>query len=226
MQMHREWQVCPIVLVASITKTTMRAQKTIPPTSYQRHSSMRKMYDPNREIPTPKRDISVKSKPRTQEQINELIGCLVNDKMTLSAASANGRISQKMSKRYYYQFQNDPNYEMSILKEKKGAPSTRCTEEQIKKLISYIVEDRISVETASMKAEVSDETGRRYYCQCLDDLNHKIPIPTRYDCTKDQIKILISYVVNDKISVPKAAERAKMCRKTALRYYTQYKTQK
>jgi Asp-tRNA(Asn)/Glu-tRNA(Gln) amidotransferase B subunit len=97
----------------------------------------------------------------TQDQINELIGYIVDDKMSILAASKKANMSNKTGRKYYHQYLKDRNIYY---------PSQKViTQEQKSELIRYIADDKMSIKAASKKANMCGETGRKYCRQHLND---------------------------------------------------------
>jgi hypothetical protein len=86
----------------------------------------------------------------------------------------------------------------------------------------------MTVKDASRKVNISSSTGLKYYQIYLRDPNQGIPIPPN-PCTKyrrpysqAQINQVISYMVNDQLSVAEASIKVGMSRYTGSKYYNQY----
>jgi hypothetical protein len=86
----------------------------------------------------------------------------------------------------------------------------------------------MAVSMASVKANMSHPSGKKYYLRYLEDPNHNIPIPNHNKsgfnepCTQKQTSDLIGYIANDKMAIVVAAKKAGMAASTARRYYTRY----
>jgi transposase len=122
----------------------------------------------------------------TQKQINQLISYIVDKKMPVTKASEKINISRRTGAKYYHQYMNDPNRAIPIPKFK-SRRGTLCTSEKIKKLIHYVVDDKMSVKAVSKKADISYISARKYYHLYSKDPNHEIPIPRNeggYETTK------------------------------------------
>jgi hypothetical protein len=128
----------------------------------------------------------------------------------------------------YRRYLDDPNHKIPTSRNGLSTSANRYTPDQIKRLINHIVNDKMTVSMASVKASMSHTSGKRYYLQYLEDPNHNIPIPTpnRSDfnelCTQKQISDLIGYITNDKMAIVVAAKKAGMTASTARRYYARY----
>ncbi|KAI8884295.1 hypothetical protein K501DRAFT_332740 [Backusella circina FSU 941] len=183
------------------------------------------MNDPNHKIPVPRKISTGFCKPCTQEQVNELIGYIINDSMSIPAASAKVNISTNIARRYYRRYMNDPDHKIPIVYKSSERTEKRFTQKDIKNLIDHIVNDNMSVAAASVKVNMSSGVATRYYHRYLNDPKHRIPSPgndynKRY--TKDQIKEFIGYIVDDKLSVKAASIKLNMSEATATKYYKRY----
>jgi hypothetical protein len=182
--------------------------------------------DPNHEIPAPKTTGSPASTRITQDQITEVIGYIVNDKMSIKKAALKTNIKPCAARKYYLQYMNDPNHAIPVPYHTLGRSSKICTQEQIDLLIGFMVNDNMSIERAAIKANMSRCFGEKYYRLYLKDPEHKIPAPQNHYSTSEQIETMISYVVNDKLPVNRAAKLVNMGSTTAHRYYKRYLAQK
>jgi hypothetical protein len=112
--------------------------------------------DPNRNIPMPQFHQTY-----TQDQREAFIHYVINDKMSMRAASKKAKMNPGTAKDYYrkyFKVQNpdipNPNH----------IATRRCyTQEQIKEVISYIVDDKMSIAAASRKANMHRNAGKRHY---------------------------------------------------------------
>ncbi|KAI8888762.1 hypothetical protein K501DRAFT_329636 [Backusella circina FSU 941] len=161
----------------------------------------------------------------TQPQINSVIHYIVKDKMSILAASKKAKMSYSSATSYYKYFlkkKTVPKPRFSNLRRWKK----RLDFDQVKKLISYIVDDEMSIEQASLNLNVTAQTGKRYYTKYME--NKEIPVPGKRvrphlnSCTYDQVKNLINYIEEDNMSLRDAAAKADMTRETANKYYSQY----
>jgi transposase len=179
--------------------------------------------DPNRQITVPRENPGGFCQPCSQEQVTELIHSIVNDRMSLVAASIKANMAVTTAKKYYDKYMDDPNQEVPMPHLKNDAK--RLTQNQLSELMGYLVDDKMSLSAASKKAKVSLHTTRRYYNRYLQDPTHRIPseksnFGRRY--TKPQIKKLIGYIIDDKMSIYNASLKAGMSEPTAKKYYTEY----
>jgi hypothetical protein len=93
----------------------------------------------------------------TQEQIAELIRCIIDAKMTIIAASAKANMNVSTGYKYYRRYINNQKRQ-------------RITQEQITRLIRYIVVKKMSVAAASKKANMSVSAGYKHYNRYLVDV--------------------------------------------------------
>jgi molybdenum-dependent DNA-binding transcriptional regulator ModE len=98
----------------------------------------------------------------TQEQINQVISYIGDDKMSITAASRKANISLDSARKYYRQYLKDNNMEIPVKKTGK-----RYTQDDMNKFIGYIVNDKMSIRAASKKANMSCHYGTKYYHQYL-----------------------------------------------------------
>ncbi|KAI8890799.1 hypothetical protein K501DRAFT_265787 [Backusella circina FSU 941] len=98
----------------------------------------------------------------------------------------------------------------------------------------------MAIQDASIKANVSSVTCKKYYYRYLYDLNHEIPVPHnnvpgyRKPYTHEQVTELIGYIFYDNTSLAAASVKAKVAAekaatikanmngKTAIKYYLKY----
>jgi hypothetical protein len=156
----------------------------------------------------------------SQEQINQLIRYIVNDKMSITKASRKVKISQYSGFNYYKIYKNDPEKKIPVPRKK----TLRIyTPEQIESLIRYISKDKISVKQAAAKANMTLKSGSYYYNRYLKDPNHAIPVQRmKQSYTQDQKNEFIGYIVTDKMSIKAASRKARVNDNTAQRYYHNY----
>jgi transposase len=169
--------------------------------------------DPNHAIPLP-----IVRPYYTQDQRGKLISYIVNDKMSIVAASKKVKLSVKTGRRYYHKYFKENN-NIPVPSHIHYRP--RCTQEQIKEVISYIVKDKIAVTAAARKANMSQQSAARHYQQYLKDNNIEPPVPKKY-FTKDEINQLIGYIVDDRMTIKAASEKANMNESTGHKHYRQY----
>jgi transposase len=157
----------------------------------------------------------------TQDQKNEFIDYVTNDKMNIAAASKKAKINTDTARGYYHKYFKVQNPNIAT---PSHIVTPRCfTQKQIKELISYIVDDKMSISAASRKANFNKASARKYYRQYLIDNNMEIPISkTNKRYTQDQINQLIGYIVDDKMSILAASKKANMSGNTAGKYYHLY----
>jgi hypothetical protein len=178
-------------------------------------------HDPKHEIPCPQNK-SKTGTPLTQERINQLIRCIVDDNVSINAASGMLDMNHCTAKKYYTLYLNNNKIPAPI--KVSGVPVIEI-QDRVKKLIGYIVDNKMPLQEAAIKANISERTAKRHYLTYLNDPNHAILVPFERiwkSFTQDQIDTLIGYIVNDNMSIEMASSKAKMSRGTANNYYQQY----
>jgi transposase-like protein len=150
----------------------------------------------------------------TQEQIKELIGYIVDDKMTIAAASRKANVCNTSTRKYYRQYLKD-NIKVPVKKKRK-----HYTQEQRTELLRYIVDDKMNIKAASEKANVGDSSGRKYYRQYLKE--HNIDDPSPKYVTQDQTNQVVGYIVDDKMSITAASKKADKNPVTGRKYHHQH----
>jgi hypothetical protein len=172
--------------------------------------------DPNHTIP-----IRQLRQYYTQDQKEAFIGYIINDKMSIKAASKKAKMNLHGAKSYYRRHFKQQNPD--IARPRHIVTLKRYTQKQIKGLISYIVDDKMPIRAASRKANFSRETARKYYQRYLNDNNMEIPVSKMgKHCTQDQINELVVYIVDDKMTVKAASKKANMAENSGQKYYHQY----
>ncbi|KAI8875302.1 hypothetical protein K501DRAFT_278959 [Backusella circina FSU 941] len=125
---------------------------------------------------------------------NKLTGYIVDEKISITAASRKVNISRSCGSKYYHRCLNDPNNGPRITDIQDG-PGFPCMQDKINKLISYIVDDKVSILVASRKTKMSRHTDTKYYQQHSNYPSHNIPTSSHRVChqtsTHDQIKTKI-----------------------------------
>jgi transposase len=176
----------------------------------------RYLKDPNHTIPIPQL-----RQFYTQEQKNKLLGYIVNDKMSIAAASKKAKISLTVAYAYYHKYCKQQN--LDIATPRQLAARKRYTQEQIKEVIGYIADDKMSTNAASKKANMGPNAVKRHFRQYLNDNNMEIPVPKMGKrCTQGDINKVIGYIVDDKMSIKAASEKVNMSLSTGYKYYRQY----
>jgi hypothetical protein len=137
----------------------------------------------------------------TQEQIKQVISYIVDDKMTVTAASRNLNICRNTAGRHFRQYLKDNNMEIPVYENIKPYSQGKKDE-----LISYIVDDKMTIKAASKKANMSRTAGRKSYHRYLKARNMDSPIK-KY--TQGQINQLIGYIVRNKMPIITAAKKSK-----------------
>jgi transposase-like protein len=169
--------------------------------------------DPNHNIPIPRL-----TRNYTQDQKNEFFNYIINDKMNIKAASKKAKMYHGTAKAYYrkyFKFQNP-----DIARPSHIATRKYYTQEQKKELISYIVDDKMSIKAASKKLNIPRPTGHQYYHQHLKD--HHIDYPIQKSITEEQKSKLIGYIINNTMSVRAASKKANISYTSGHRHYHLY----
>jgi transposase len=148
----------------------------------------------------------------TQETIKEVIGYIIDDKMSIAAASRKANIGHNAARRYYRQYVKDNNITFPV-------PRKVLTQDEIKQFIGYIVDDNMTISEASEKASMNECTGQKYYCRYLKD--RTLDLRPR-KCAQNQINELIGYIIDDKMTLEEASKKANMCTHTGRKYYREY----
>jgi transposase len=180
------------------------------------HYYNRYLKDPNHSIPIPQFH-----QIYTQDQKNKFIDYVINDKMSIAAASKKAKLSDATGRDYYRKYFKQHNPDIAT---PSHIVTPRCfTQEQINQLISYIVDDKMNVRAASRKANMEQSTAAKYYRQYLKDNNMKIPVKrVMKHYTQDNVNELIRYIVDDKMSIAAASKKANITNTTSRKYYHQY----
>jgi transposase len=183
--------------------------------------------DHNHDIPVPVYQCGLRNLC-TQNQIDILISSLVDNKMTLCAASKKAGMTSGTGRKYYREYLKDSEHRIPVshVKQDISSRAISCTQDQIKKLISYIVDDNLTIKAASKKANMGICTGSRFYQQYKNDPNHAIPRPRpKYNprqLTQDRISEPIGYIVDDKMTIKAASKKANVNYASGQRYYHRY----
>jgi transposase len=145
-RMHTQEQIGNLIRYIDTDKMTVKdaSEKADMPYHSASHYYNRYLKDPNHNIPVPRMRQSY-----TQDQKNEFIGYIINDKMSILAASKKAKMSPGTAKQYYHKYFKQQNPDIAtpnhiIIR-------NRYTQEQIKQVISYIVDDKMSIKAASRK---------------------------------------------------------------------------
>jgi hypothetical protein len=172
--------------------------------------------DPNHNIPIPQLQQNY-----TQDQKNTLLGYIINNKMSIPTASKKAKINEVVARMYYYKYFKEQNPDMPTPSH--VIPHKCYTKEQIKKLNSYIADDKMSIVAASRKINMSRQAARRHYRQYLIDNNLEIPAygNTR-PYSQDKKDEVVGYIVDDKMSIAAASKKANICAYSGQKYYRQY----
>lgn len=142
-----------------------------------------------------------------QDQINKLIKCIVNDKMTITEAAKEAGMHIYTGRSYYKKYVEDPEHKIPL----SMPTSNRCTQQQINKIISYIVNNNMTILDAAEKTNMDMDSANCYYDIYVNDPEHKIPMaiailsrPKGY--SREEIQQFIYYILNDNMSVPEACK--------------------
>jgi transposase len=149
----------------------------------------------------------------THDQIKTLFGYIIDDGMSLREASRTTNMTFSAVQAYCKRYTEDPNHNIPLPASELNKHNNACTQDQVKRLIHYIVKKNMSIQAASIKTDMGYHTARRYYERYLEDPNHKIPVPVKSGfsgrrITREQIEALINYIVNDNISIECASKKS------------------
>jgi hypothetical protein len=144
----------------------------------------------------------------TQEQIKEAISYIVDDKMSIAAASRKANMPPDAARRHYRQYLKDNGMKVPVKRVSKHYTHGKKSE-----LIGYIFGDKMTIKAASKKANMSCHYGTKYYRQYLKD--HNLTIPHLNSIPQDQINQFIRYIVDGKMSITAASKKANMSKTTA-----------
>lgn len=176
---------------------------------------------PEKKIPLPLQQPTGDQNIYTQDQIANLIKYVVDDGVTVPAAAAKANMNYSTSRYYYLKYLKDPNRNIPKL------AAVKCAQEQINKLIDYMIDDKMTLREAATKSNMSYGSGLKYYRNFLKDHNHDILVPDyqcgRRDlCTQNQIDTLISSLVGNKMTLNAASKKAGVTSETGRKYYHEY----
>jgi transposase len=167
-------------------------------------------------------DSPPKGQEISQQQINQLIDCVVNNKMSVPKASFNVKMSYATGRYYYNIYKNDPEKKIPLPRNQLGRRTNGFSQEQIAALIKYIDDDGMSMQAASIKANLNYVTAVTYYNKYLEDPNHDIPIPINKKYPEDQVNTMIGYITSDKMNLMAAAKKANMSCAVARKHYLRF----
>jgi hypothetical protein len=170
--------------------------------------------DPNHNIP-----VRQLQQNYTQDQKNEFIRYIINDKMSIKAASKKAKMNETTDYGCYHKYFKEEN--PGIARSNHIRTNNCYTQEQIKEVIGYIVDNKMSITVASKKAHMNRHSSARYYLQYLNDNNIKLPV-ARKTYLQDDINKLIGHIVNDKMTLTAASKKANMAYSSGYKYYRQY----
>jgi transposase len=217
---EREEDTKPSLLLYGISKSKISKQGA----NHRNPVPMAEIKVEETESKYPLQDHVAKSVPRkktvvTNELIQQLFGYIIDDGMSLSNASKKSGLGYSTVQRYYWRYLLDPNHKIP-----KPAPQFQQikTYDEIKALIGYIQDDKLSIHRASLKANMTYGTGKKYYLKYLKSANQEIPKPAsrRQRCiygpqyeipknaskdthiyTHDQIMALVDSMENEKMNI-------------------------
>jgi hypothetical protein len=182
-----------------------------------RHHYRKYFKQQNPNIPAPSHIVTLKRSPKQQlnEAINEAMGYIINDRMSIRAASIKANVCHSTTGKRYRQYLVDNNMKVPVVK-----IPTQYTQDQKNELLRYIVNDKMTVIAASEKANIHPVTSYKYYHQYLKDRN--IYYPSQKVITQEQKSELIRYIADDKMSIKAASKKANMCGETGRKYCRQH----
>jgi hypothetical protein len=120
--------------------------------------------------------------------------------MAIVVAVKKAGMAASTARTYYARYLYDPNREIPV-------PHTRsshlnCTKKQVRDVVGYLVNDNMSLATASAKAKMSIYNASEYYDAYLNDPERRIPnVKPRSGkhYSQNQIQKAIRYIVDDKL---------------------------
>ncbi|KAI8882582.1 hypothetical protein K501DRAFT_273529 [Backusella circina FSU 941] len=168
--------------------------------------------------------LETSSKFSKLKKINQLIHYVVNCNMSLCQATKRLKIQRAVGSYYYHLYNNHPKKKIPKLQHQPATPKVSCTTTQRKKLIQYIIDDKMSVIAASAKVDIPYRSALVYYNKYVNGADYDIPIANNRirTCTQDQIKRLIGYMTDGKTTILAASLKTGMCYSTARKYYKMY----
>jgi hypothetical protein len=94
--------------------------------------------------------------------------------MSILAASKKAKMNYVTARYHYHKYFKQQNPDIP-------APNhittyKHYTQEQIKEVIGYIIDDKMSINAASRKTNISPDAGRRHYRQYLKDNDTMVPV--------------------------------------------------
>jgi hypothetical protein len=215
--MHTQEQIGNLIRYIDTDKMTVKdaSEKADMPYHSASHYYNRYLKDPNHNIPVPRMRQSY-----TQDQKNEFIGYIINDKMSIRAASRKAKIHISVAHRYYHNYFKVQNPDIAT---PSHIVTPKCfTQEQIKQVISYIVDDKMNVRAASRKVNMDQSTAAKYYRQYLKDNNIEHYEPKNKPYSQDRINKFIGYIVDDKMTIRAASRKANINQNSSYRCYHKY----
>jgi transposase len=176
---------------------------------------------PEKKIPSPRNQHLHPQKYYMQEQIENLIKYITQDKMTVKEASAKVNLTYNSCRYYYAKYLEDPNRNIPM-----PQFHQTYTQDQREAFIHYVINDKMSMRAASKKAKMNPGTAkdyyRKYFKQQNPDVATPIHIATHKCYTQEQIKEVIGYIVDDKMTIKDASRKANFNETSARIYYQHY----
>jgi transposase len=163
------------------------------------------MYKEDGKIPKPRNYQLYTFTKRTHGQVKDLIRYVEKDKISIIAASAKVKLSPSTSMKYFSEYKKTGRIPTPAT-----SKETYCTVEQKRLLIDFLFNDKMTLQEASLNASMTLEAGIKYYTKQLVWPGLQVPPELKGSIgpyTNEQIKVLIGFVVNDKMSVEEALAR-------------------
>jgi transposase len=142
--------------------------------------------------------------------------------MALYKASKKVQIGYITAFYYYNLYKNDPEKNIPLPQHLSKDRARTYTQEEITKLIKYIIDDGMSVLAASARLNLGYSTALTYCHKYLEDPNHNIPMIANPKCKQEQIAELIHHIVDNTMSIRAASSKANMSIYAGFKYYHQY----
>jgi transposase len=196
------------------------------PASYKYYGLYRE--DPEHKTPKLGKDVRRGKRYFTYEKIEALINSIIHDKLTIDEAAKKAGIHKKTAMNYYTKYMTDPERSIPVRATIGSSVQKVYTQENVKKVIDYVENDKMTIRDAAKKLDMGESSAYIYYNKYKNDPNRNIPVarkpvnPTKC-CTSEQIERVIGHIVNDKMSIAKAALKVGIGRNTASMYYRRYK---
>jgi transposase len=163
------------------------------------------MYKEDGKIPKPRNYQLYTFTKRTHDQVKDLIRYVEKDKLSIIAASAKVKLSPSTSMKYFSEYRKT-----GRIPTPPTSKETYCTVEQKRLLIDFLFNDKMTLQEATLNASMTLEAGIKYYTKQLVGPGLQVPPELKGSIgpyTNEQIKVLIGFVANDKMSVEEALAR-------------------